>query len=329
MRNKYDFTFLIQAINCNPNGDPDMGNLPRIDEETMHGFMTDVCIKRNIRNYIENAFSGVEGMDIIIREATNVNESIAEAALKVNEGKIDKKKGNVKVKETTKELCEKYFDVRTFGAVLSTGLNGGQILGPVQLEFAHSVDPVFVKDITITRNCYTEGKFTSLEEYQKLDESMKEESKRTMGRKQFIPYGLYVVHGYVSALEAQKTGFTEEDLRCLFEAIMNMYNSTSSATKAGMSVLSPMIIFKHVGTYNGDESRQEREAMLGCAPAYKLHELIKVAKKEDVEYPRTYTDYDICIDVSNIPKGVEIGFKYGPFEEIVWGQPSDNWVKTL
>lgn len=328
MTNKYDFTFFIQAVNCNPNGDPDMGNLPRIDEETMHGFMTDVCIKRNIRNYIEKAFQNVEGMDIIIKDATNINESIAKAALKVNDGKVEKKKGNPKVKETTRELCEKYFDVRTFGGVLSTGLNGGQVLGPVQFEFARSLDPIFVKDITITRNCYTEGDYNTIEEYQKKDEALPQEKKRTMGRKQFVPYGLYVVHGYVSAMEAQKTGFSEKDLQYLFESVLNMYNSSPSATKAGMTVLSPMIIFKHVGTNNGDELAQTREAMLGCAPAYRLHELIDVKRKDGVEYPRNYTDYDICINASALPTGVKIGFKYGPFDSIVWDAPNDEWIKT-
>ena len=336
MNNKYDFTFFVQARNANPNGDPDMGNLPRIDEETMHGFMTDVCIKKNIRNYIENAFAGIEGMDIIIKEATNVNESIAEAALKVNEEpiKIDKKTKkpkNLKVSETTAELCKRYFDVRTFGGVLSTGLNGGQILGPVQFEFGKSLDPVFIKDITITRNCFTDTKnLSTLEEYKALSASMSEDEKRTMGRKQFIPYGLYRINGYVSAAAAKKCGFSEKDLKLLFEAILNMYNYSPSSSKSGMSVISPIIIFKHVGRPdNPDTEERTREAVLGCAPAYKLHELIDIKKKEEVEYPRDYTDYDISINLTDLPRGVEVGFKYMPFEDIVWDKPNDKWLKTI
>lgn len=326
MNNKYDFVFLIQATNCNPNGDPDMDNMPRIDEETMHGFMTDVCIKRNIRDYIETAFENVAGMDIMYKDGTNVNESIAKAALKANDGMIGNK--NSKVRETSEELSKQYFDVRTFGAVASTGVNGGQIRGAVQIGFGQSLDPICIKDITITRNCYTEGKFTDLEKYRELDESIPEDKKRTMGRKQFVPYGLYVVYGNVSAMLAQKTGFSENDLQCLFEAIMNMYNVSSSASKTGMTVLSPMIIFKHVGTDNGSEDARKREAMLGCAPTYRLHELIEIKKKDGIEYPRTYKDYDICINKSGLPKGVEIGFKYSPLEPIVWGEPSDEWLQV-
>lgn len=327
MNNKYDFTFFVQVKNCNPNGDPDMSNLPRIDEETMHGYMTDVCLKRNIRNYIENAFSGIEGMDIIIKDATNINESIAKTVLKVNDGKIDKKKKNTKVAETTAELCKTYFDVRTFGGVLTTGLNGGQVLGPVQLEFARSLDPVFIKDITITRNCFTEGDYDNLEKYIELSNSMSEDKKRTMGRKQFVSYGLYRVNGYISAAEARKTGFSEKDLKVLFESILNMYNYAPSATKSGMSVLSPIIVFKHVGSPDTvDVAERTREAVLGCAPAYKLHELINIKKKEFVDIPRDYTDYDISINISALPKGIEIGFKYMPFEDIVWDKPNDGWL---
>lgn len=329
MNNKYDFTFFVQARNCNPNGDPDMGNLPRIDEETMHGLMTDVCVKRNIRNYLENAFAGVEGMDIVVRDATNINESIAKVVLDVNGGKVDKKKKNTKIAEARDLACQRYFDVRAFGGVLSTGLNAGQIMGPVQFEFAKSLDPIFVKDIAITRNCHTEGDYDNLDDYRKLADSIAEDKKRTIGRKQFIPYGLYRVNGYISAAEANKTGFSEKDLKVLFESILNMYNCSASATKAGMSVITPIIIFKHVGSPDTtDTAERTREAILGCAPAYKLQELIEIKKRDDVEYPRDYTDYDVCINLSGLPKGVEVGFKYLPFEDVVWGQPNDGWLTT-
>lgn len=331
LNNKYDFTFFIQARNCNPNGDPDMGNLPRIDEESMHGFITDVCIKRNIRDYISEAFAGVEGMDIVIREATNINESIAKVVLDVNDGVLDKKKKkNTKVEDASVLACKRYFDVRTFGAVLSTGLNAGQIKGPVQFEFGRSLDPIFVKDVTITRNCHTEGDYDTLEKYRELAESLSDDKKRTMGRKQFIPYGLYRVNGYISASIANKTGFDENDLSKLFESILNMYNYSSSASKSGMSVVSPIIIFKHVGSPDTlNEVERTREAILGCAPAYRLHELINIKKKEDVEYPRDYTDYDLNINLSELPKSIEVGFKYMPFEKIVWGNPNDNWIKVI
>lgn len=327
MKNKIDFSFFIQAKNANPNGDPDMGNLPRIDEETMIGFISDVSIKKNIRNYIENAFAGVDGMDIIIKEATNVNEAIAKAVLEANNGKLDAKKGNKKVNESLDIIRKKYWDVRTFGAVLSTGLNAGQALGPVQFEFGRSIDAIFPKDIAITRDCYTEGSFSNLDDYRKLNDSMDDSKKRTIGRKQFIPYGLYRVNGYISAAEANKSGFSESDLKALFEAILNMYNYSTSATKAGVTVISPIIIFKHVGSPDTtDQKEKEREAILGCAPAYKLHELIEIKKKENVEYPRDYTDYDVSINLSALPKGVTVGFKYMPFEDIVWGRPNDGWL---
>lgn len=329
MNNKYNFTFFVQARNCNANGDPDMGNLPRIDEETMHGLMTDVCVKRNIRNYLEDAFAGIDGMDIIVKDATNMNESIAEIVLDVNGGKVDKKKKNTKIAEARELACKRYYDVRTFGAVLSTGLNAGQIMGPVQFEFAQSIDPIFVKDISITRNCHTEGDYDNLADYRKLADSIAEDKKRTFGRKQFVPYALYRVNGYISAAEAKKTGFSEKDLKILFESILNMYNYSTSATKAGMSVIAPIIIFKHVGNPDTqDVAERTREAILGCAPAYKLHELIEIKKRDDVEYPRDYTDYDICINLSGLPKSVEVGFKYLPFEDVSWGKPTDGWLTT-
>jgi CRISPR-associated protein Csd2 len=332
MNNRYDFLFFIQAKNCNPNGDPDMGNTPRIDPETMQGIITDVAIKRRIRNYIEIAFEDKEGYEIIKKEASNMNKSIAEVVLEVNDGKIDKKNGNKKVAESSKRACEKYFDVRCFGDVLTTGLNAGQIRGPVQLEMAYSLDPIMPLDITITRMCYTKGESDKLEDYDDIAEKMSDDKKRTMGRKQYIPYGLYIVRGSISANLAEKTGFNEEDLKILFEAIINMYTNDKSATKSGMSVLQPMIIFKHVGVSDETNLEQKiRESKLGCAPDYKLHELVNIHKKDNIEYPRNYTDYEATVEISKLPKGVEIGFKYGPFDDIVWNKVSenDNWFKEI
>lgn len=329
MNNRYDFMFFIEAKNCNPNGDPDMGNAPRIDDETLHGIITDVAIKRRIRNYIEDAFEHKYGMDIIKREASNMNKAIAEVVLEANNGKIDKK-GNKKIEESSKLACERYFDVRTFGDVLSTGLNAGQIRGPVQFAMASSLDPIRPIDMTITRMCYTEGKSENLDDYDIIDEEMPNDKKRTMGKKETIPYGLYVVKGSISANLAEKTGFSEDDLKVLLESIVQMYNNDLSCTKMGMSVIQPIILFKHIGTNQNNPEQNVRETKLGCSPSYKLYELVSISKKDGIEYPRDYTDYDITIDFDNIPNGVQIGFKYGPFDEVIWDKLSDNdkWIKS-
>lgn len=320
--NKYDFMFYVQAKNCNPNGDPDMGNSPRIDLETNKGIITDVAIKRRIRNYIQDAFKGKEGMDIIMRNANNINKDIAKIALEVNDGNISGK--NKKTEESASLACKKFYDVRTFGAVLSTGLNAGQVRGPVQIGMSSSINEIMPTDICITRMCYTDGESKSLEEYDKLDESMDENKKRTMGRKQYVPYGLYCIHGHISASLAEQTGFNENDLKILFEAILNMYENDNSSSKEGMSVVSPIIIFKHVGTCTNNEDQLNREIKLGCAPAYKLFNLINISKKENIEYPRDYKDYNVFINLKDIPRGIKIGFKNNPFDEIVWNKKIDS-----
>ena len=329
MNNRYEFMFFIEAINCNPNGDPDMGNTPRIDPETMHGIITDTAIKRRIRNYIEDVYNHEYGMDIIKREKSNMNKTIAELAFEANKGPV-LKTTNKKVEEASVLACKKYYDVRTFGDVLNTGVNAGQIRGPVQFAMAMSVDPILPLDMSITRVCYTEGEFDSLEKYDELDEKMEDSKKRTMGRKQVIPYGLYVVRGSVSANLAEKTGFTEKDLNILFEAIMQSYNNDISASKTGMSVLQPMFIFKHIGTNPSNVEQIVKETKLGCAPAYKLFELISIKKKDNVEYPRDYKDYNVTVDLDNIPNGVQIGFKYGPFDDIIWDNlaKTENWINS-
>lgn len=335
MKNRYEFMFFVQAENCNPNGDPDMGNYPRMDSETGIGIITDVAIKRRIRNYIEEAYQHKFGMDIIKRDSSNMNRSIAELVIEANDGKLEKKGKdfkNKKVEDASILACNRYFDVRTFGDVLTTGLNAGQIRGPVQIGIAKSLDPIFDMDISITRQCYTEGNYLTLDEYDKEWEDRDSDTKRTMGRKTFIPYGLYIVKGSISANLANKTGFSENDMNVLFEAIMNMYNNDISASKKGMSVIQPLIVFKHIGNDNTtDEKQKERETLLGCVDAYKLYESVKVVKKGEVEYPRNYTDYNVTVDKTNLPKGVQIGFKYGPFDEIIWDKlsESDNWLKMI
>lgn len=327
--NRYEFMFYVECINGNPNGDPDMGNTPRVDPQDMHGYITDVALKRRIRNYIEIAYKNQDGMDIIMKNATNINRFIALAHEKANKENNSKTKD--KVYAARDWACANYYDVRTFGAVLSTGPNAGQIRGPVQLTFARSIDPILPLDISITRILVAsevKGAVTS-EDYKKWEDEQDESKLRTMGRKQFISYGLYEARGFVSANLAEETGFDDKDLKVLFEAILNMYEHDRSASKGQMSVISPLIIFRHIGTDTNEEQRS-RQAKLGCAPAHKLFELVKVTKKDNVEYTRSYNDYNARVKLSSVPSGVEIGFLMNPKDEICWNKIPENceWMKA-
>ena len=330
INNRYEFMFYIQCVNGNPNGDPDMGNAPRMDPEDMHGYITDVAIKRRIRNYIQTAFEGQDGMSIIMQNATNVNKAIAKA--KETAGVEFGAKDKDSIYKARKEACTMFYDVRTFGAVMSTGPNAGQVRGPVQLTFAKSVDTILPLDISITRMCKTEDVkgAESAEDYEEAEQKADLESLRTMGRKQFISYGLYEARGFISANLAEETGFDESDLKALFEAILNMYEHDRSASKGEMSVVSPLIIFKHVGT-DSDEKQRERQSKLGCAAAHKLFELVNIEKKKEIEIARDYRDYDIKISMSGIPNGVEVGFLEEAFGEISWGKlpESENWLTLV
>lgn len=325
LANRIEFMFLVEANGCNPNGDPDMGNLPRQDEDTELGYITDVALKRRIRNYIDDAYGTEDGMQILMQKGTSLNEKIAESVLVANGLEcFPENFVNAKVPETETYMTRKYWDVRTFGGVLSTGRNAGQVRGAVQLAGTNfSIDPIQPKNITVTRMCYADGKnYSTLEEYKEADSKLADDKKRTRGTKLFIPYGLYLIRGSISACLAQKNGFTEEDLDKLFEAVIQMYNHDISSSKAGMSVVGPLIIFKHVGTQAPENAEQNaKEAMLGCAPAHKLFELLTVHKKEDVLFPRKYEDYKIVLDASSVPNGVEIGFKSYPFETVMWYEP--------
>lgn len=326
IENRYEFMFFIQCINGNPNGDPDMGNTPRMDPEDMHGYITDVAIKRRIRNYIQTAFERQEGMSIIMQNATNINKFIAKA--KENAGVDFAAKDKDSIYAARKEACSMFYDVRTFGAVLSTGPNAGQVRGPVQITFAKSVDPILPLDISITRMAVADGvQYNNYEYYADLEKETPEDELRTMGRKQFLPYGLYEARGFISANLAAETGFDDNDLKALFEAILNMYEHDRSASKGEMSVISPLIIFKHVGT-DTDEIQRARQAKLGCAPAHRLFELVSIAKKEDVDIARSYRDYDCSIDLSAVPAGIEVGFLDMPYGDVHWGSiPEDNtWI---
>ncbi len=323
VKNRIEFMCLIEAKNCNPNGDPDMGNLPRQDVDTECGYITDVAVKRRIRNYIDDAYGTEDGMQILIRDSSCLNEKIAEGVLAVNEiERFPKNFVNTKTSDSEAYMNKKYWDVRTFGGTLSTGPNGGQVRGAVQIEFPFSIDPIQPERIAITRTCYTGEKYNTLEEYQIADSELSNDKKRTMGTKEFIPYGLYLVRGTVSACVAQKSGFTEEDLNRLFEAIVQMYNHDVSSSKAGMSVVGPLIIFKHVGTQTPENEKQNaKEAMYGCAPAHKLYNLLDVHKKDGVLFPRRYEDYETVLSASKIPAGVKLGFKSYPFEPVTWYDP--------
>lgn len=224
-----------------------------------------------------------------------------------------------------KKACELFYDVRTFGAVMSTGPNAGQVRGPVQLAFGKSLDSVLPLDISITRMAAAlGGNDKSYEEYEKAEQEASEDKLRTMGRKQIIPFGLYEVRGFISANLAAETGFDEADMKALFEAILNMYEHDRSASKGEMEVVSPLIIFKHEGTDTNPEQRA-RQAKLGCAPAHKLFELVTVQKK--VDFPRNYRDYEAKVALDKVPAGVRMGFLSNPYGEIVWDElpQGESW----
>lgn len=328
IKNRFEFMYYVACTDCNPNGDPDMGNMPRLDPQTMQGYITDAATKRRIRNYVELAHHGEPGMNIIIQQSTNINRHIAEA--KREAGVEDCAKAKEGVYAGRKKACEMFYDVRTFGAVMSTGPNAGQVRGPVQITFGKSVDPVLPLDISITRMAVADKvkDGATVEEYKAWEEAQPEDKLRTMGRKQLIPFGLYEVRGFVSANLAEETGFDDDDLNTLFEAILNMYEHDRSASKGEMEVVSPLIIFKHIGT-DTDADQRLRQAKLGCAPAHRLFDLVKVIKKDSVTYPRTYRDYDASVAIGSVPAGVQIGFKPTAFEPIVWDKlpEGENWFR--
>lgn len=288
IKNRYEFVVLFDVENGNPNGDPDAGNLPRIDPESGYGIVTDVCLKRKIRNYVEAVKEDEDGYQIYIKEDVPLNRSDNEAY--VHLGTDDKKVKELKKKDPDVDrkirdyMCGRFFDIRTFGAVMTTfvkaALNCGQVRGPVQLSFARSVDPIVSQEVTITRIAIT-----------KEDDAV--DKKTEMGRKNIVPYALYRGEGYISANLARKvTGFTEDDLELLWEAIINMFEIDHSAARGKMSVRE-LIVFKH--------SKE-----LGDCPAYKLFDAVEVKKQDGVEYPRKYKDYAVTIHEDQIPETVEM-----------------------
>lgn len=289
IQNRFDFVLFFDVKNGNPNGDPDAGNMPRIDPETGHGIVSDVCLKRKVRNYVDlvkgqdvdgpDVAEGELGYKIYVQEGAVLNERNKKAYVHYDMKPSEKKlpKGEQDRLKVTKFMCDNFFDIRSFGAVMTTGVNCGQVRGPIQMCFAESVDPVMPMEMSITRMAVT-----------KEEDAEKE---RTMGRKQYIPYGLYRVEGFVSASLAEKTGFSQEDLDLFFSALMNMFENDRSAARGLMSSRK-LFVFKH-------------ESKLGNAPAHRLFETVKVNRLiPDAQEARSFSDY--AIEVGDIPEGVEL-----------------------
>ncbi|KIX11178.1 type I-C CRISPR-associated protein Cas7/Csd2 [Dethiosulfatarculus sandiegensis] len=281
INNRYEFVYLFDCENGNPNGDPDAGNTPRIDPETSHGLVTDVCLKRKIRNFVEIVKKQESPFRIYVREKAVLSTVRGEAYEQVEtDAKADK------IKLGRDFMCKNFFDVRTFGAVMSTKENNcGQVRGPVQLNFSRSIDPVMPLEFTITRMAVETEK----------EAQSQDGDNRTMGRKNLIPYGLFRAEGYISAHLAQDTGFSEDDLELLWASLINMFDHDHSAARGKMNARK-LFVFKH-------------DSALGNAPAHKLFDLIKVdAKEETGKPPRSFADYEngISVDKDNLPQGVEL-----------------------
>ncbi|MDD5307786.1 MAG: type I-C CRISPR-associated protein Cas7/Csd2 [Deltaproteobacteria bacterium] len=333
IKNRYEFLCLFDCENGNPNGDPDAGNAPRIDPQDMHGLVSDVALKRRIRNYVQMAKGNAMPHAIFVEHGTNLNTPIVRAHEETEGGLASSDKGAPKAKvELAKQwMCKNFYDVRTFGAVMSTGPNAGQVRGPVQVAFARSLDPVLPLDISITRMAVAENVkgAKSSADFMKWEADQPEDKLRTMGRKALIPYGLYLAKGFISAHLAAETGFSDKDLMLFWQAMLGMYEHDRSASKGLMSVREPLIIFKHVGTDKDDGQRQQ-QAKLGCAPAHKLFELVEVKKRDGVEAPRSFADYSMTFHKSRVPAGVEVGFATsgpGGLPTIMWGKlPADSEI---
>jgi len=294
MNHRYDFVYLFDCKDGNPNGDPDAANSPRIDPQDMHGLVSDVCLKRKVRNFTLLAKEAAPGYGIFVQQGTVLNESIAKTHKDLGhdvDPKSEKKKASrEQVGAARAEMCKRFFDVRTFGAVMSTGANAGQVRGPVQISFSRSVDSILPLDLSITRMAVTEAKEA-------------DSPNQTMGRKNLIPYGLYRCHGFISAYLARETGFNEDDLGVFLRALCgraelteqhgpSMFDNDHSASRGTMSP-QKLVVFKH-------------QSMLGNAPAHKLFERVTAKRKAGVEVARVISDYDVAVDKSDLPTGVEV-----------------------
>jgi CRISPR-associated protein Csd2 len=307
---RHDFVVIFDVTNGNPNGDPDAGNLPRLDPETNHGLVSDVCLKRKIRNYVELARGGQDGFHIYVEEGAVLNEKHRQAyrAIRPGDAKAEKDpklnpRDDAEAMKLRDFMCANFFDVRTFGAVMSTGINCGQVKGPVQMTFASSVEPILPAEVSITRMAAT----TAAEKKDRTEgeDGDARSDNRTMGRKHIVPYGLYVAHGFVSAKFAERTGFSETDLDLLFEALGSMFEHDRSAARGEMTTRK-LVAFRHDGS-------------LGNAPAHTLFERVRVGRNVDGEFrdigdrglgnlppARKFSDYAVAIDSAELPPRVEI-----------------------
>ena len=316
IKNRIDFVYFIDVKNGNPNGDPDAGNMPRIDAETGHGIISDVCLKRKVRNYVQaKAYFEKNmgtGYDIFITEGAVLDSLVNSVHAENNEpaknGQNNKgEEESEKVKNANKKLlkgqytddikkkvktslCETYYDIRSFGQVIATTGKSDRVRGPIQFDFAESVDQIFPRPISITRMAVTKEKENTEE-----DDESSEKNNQTMGRKYIIPYGLYVCHGFISANLARQTGFSEKDLQLFFDALKNMFDVDRSAARGLMSA-QKLIVFKH-------------DSILGNAPANKLFDLVKIERNPDTNpdaVPRSFNDYKVTIDMDSVPSGVTV-----------------------
>ena len=288
LNNRYDFVLLFDVKDGNPNGDPDAGNLPRVDAETGRGLVTDVSLKRKVRNFVGLVKDEQPPFEIYVKEKAILNQQHERAyqaipgGAEALAGDDKKRKGGDKVSEARDWMCKNFYDVRTFGAVMSTGVNCGQVRGPVQLTFARSVDPIVSQEHAITRMAVA----TEAEAEKQSGDN------RTMGRKFTVPYGLYVAHGFVSAHLANQTGFSEEDLELLWQSLAQMFEHDRSAARGEMATRG-LYVFKH-------------DSQLGNAPAHSLFARIQPKLKEDVTVPRDFGDYTVMVDNNDLPQGVSL-----------------------
>ena len=296
IRNRYDFVLVFDVQDGNPNGDPDAGNLPRLDAETGCGLVTDVCLKRKVRNFVQMTKTGVEGYDVFIKEKAVLNNLIDNAYAKLGidliespQNKSDGAKRNKsgtgqgsEVERARAEMSRSYYDIRSFGAVMSTGANAGQVRGPVQMTFGRSVDPIVTSEHSITRMAVA----TEAEAEKQGGDN------RTMGRKNTVPYGVYISHGFVSANLAAQTGFSQEDLNLLWDALKMMFEHDRSAAR-GLMATRKLVVFRH-------------DSALGNAPAHRLFELVSLRKKDESKPARSFSDYECTVKSSEVPVGVTL-----------------------
>lgn len=287
IKNRYDFVYVFDVQDGNPNGDPDAGNLPRVDAETGCGIVTDVCLKRKVRNYVGLTKGDKAPYEIYVKEKAVLNQQHERAYKAIGaedqlKGDDKKRKGGDKVEEARRWMCQNFFDVRTFGAVMSTGINCGQVRGPVQMTFGRSVDPIVTLEYSITRMAVA----TEAEAEKQGGDN------RTMGRKNTVPYGLYVSHGFISAHLANQTGFDEGDLNIFWESLINMFEHDRSAARGLMSA-QKLEVFKH-------------DSALGNAPAHKLFDLVTIKRKDASKPPRSFADYEVVVNRAGLPKGVTL-----------------------